>query len=230
MNMEKRIVIYGAGGHAKTVISLLRLLDWDIAGIIDDGVAKGVTVSGVEVLGDAEVLPMLRSQGIENVVNAVGGIGHYLIRWQIFERLQHLNFHFPTLIHPTAFVEDTVTLADGIQVLAQSYISSESTVGFGTLINAGVIISHDGNIGRCVNLSPGAMLAGEVTVEDFAQIGMGATINLDVKIGTRARVGNSAIVKKDVPADGRVYAGTVWPPVSGKGRGAENSQIYRKIA
>ncbi|MBQ4513932.1 MAG: NeuD/PglB/VioB family sugar acetyltransferase [Anaerolineaceae bacterium] len=228
--MEKRIVIYGAGGHAKTVISLLRLLDWEIAGIIDDGVEKGVRVSGVEVLGGAEFLPMLRSQGVENVVNAVGGIGNYLIRWQIFERLRQLDFRFPTLIHPTAFVEDTVTLADGIQVLAQSYISSESKVGFGTLINAGVIISHDGNIGRCVNLSPGAMLAGEVTVEDFAQIGMGATINLEVKIGTRARVGNSAVVKKDVPADGRVYAGTVWPPVSGKGRGIDSSPFYRKIA
>ena len=228
--MQKGIIIYGAGGHAKTVISLLRLLDWNIIGIIDDGVEKGKVVSGISVLGGAEILPELRSQGVDCVVNAVGGIGNYLIRWRIFERLQQLNFCFPTLIHPSAFVEDTVTLADGIQVLAQSYISSESTIGFGTLINAGVIISHDGNIGKCVNLSPGALLAGEVTVEDFAQIGMGATINLEVKVGTRARIGNSAVVKKDVPADGRVYAGTVWPPVSGKVRPKDSEPYYRKIA
>lgn len=228
--MRKRIFIYGAGGHAKTVISLLRLLDWEITGIIDDGVAAGTLVSGVKVLGTAEMLPELRSQGIENVVNAVGGIGNYTIRWNIFRRLQALDFRFPTLIHPTAFVEDTVSLADGIQVLAQSYISSESTVDFGTLINAGVIISHDGKIGKCVNLSPGAMLAGEVTVEDFAQIGMGATINLGVKVGSEARVGNSAVVKADVPAASRVYAGTVWPPVSGKTRQLPSNPQYRKIA
>ena len=226
--MGKRIIIYGAGGHAKTVISLLRLLDWEIAGIIDDGVAAGTSVSAVKVLGGAEKLSELRSDGIENAVNAVGGIGNYSVRRKIFERLQQFDFRFPTLIHPTAFVEDTVTLADGIQVLAQSYISSESTVGFGTLINAGVIISHDGKIGRCVNLSPGALLAGEVTVEDFAQIGMGATINLGLTIGSRARVGNGATVKADVPPDGRVYAGTIWPPVSGKS-GIDPTRQYRKI-
>lgn len=228
--MHKRILIYGAGGHAKTVISLLRLLDWDIAGIIDDGVDAGVQISGIPVLGNAEVLPKLRADGIDQAVNAVGGIGNYAVRWKIFGRLQQLDFSFPTLIHPAAFVEDTVRLAEGIQVLAQSYISSESTVGFGTLINAGVIISHDGMIGKCVNLSPGALLAGQVTVEDFAQIGMGVTVNLGVTVGTRARVGNGATVKGDVPAEGRVYAGTVWPPVSGRNHEPLTGKNLRKIA
>ena len=228
--MRKRILIYGAGGHAKTVISLLRLLDWDIAGIIDDGVDAGRLVSGVPVLGNGDLLPKLRADGVDSVVNAVGGIGNFSVRWKIFERLQKLDFSFPTLIHPAAFVEDTVTLADGIQVLAQSYISSESTVGFGTLINAGVIISHDGMIGKCVNLSPGALLAGQVTVEDFAQIGMGATVNLGVTVGTRARVGNGSTVKSDVPADGRVYAGTVWPPSSIRNHDPQTGKNLRKIA
>lgn len=228
--MRKRILIYGAGGHAKTVISLLRLLDWDIAGIIDDGVEAGVLISGIPVLGNADLLPKMRADGVDSAVNAVGGIGNYTVRWNIFERLRELDFAFPTLIHPAAFVEDTVTLADGIQVLAQSYISSESVIGFGTLINAAAVISHDGKLGKCVNLSPGALLAGQVTVEDFAQIGMGATVNLGVTIGTRARVGNSATVKADVSADGRVYAGTVWPPVSVRNQDPQTGKNYRKIA
>jgi sugar O-acyltransferase (sialic acid O-acetyltransferase NeuD family) len=228
--MEKGIIVYGAGGHAKTVISLLRLLDWNIIGIVDDGVDAGSFVSDVKVLGNAALLPDLRRQGIENVVNSVGGIGNYLIRWNIFQHLKQFDFHFPTLVHPSAFVEDTVKLGDGIQVLAQSYISSGCTVDFGTLINAGVVISHEGNIGRCVNLSPGALLAGEVTIEDFAQIGMGATINLGVKVGSAARVGNSAVVKKDVPANGRVYAGTIWPPLSGKSKIIPTDPHYKKIA
>lgn len=210
--MDKRIIVFGAGGHAKTVISLLKLLEWDICGVIDDAPdAKGKSVSGIPVLGDSSLLPALRADGIRNVVNAVGGIGNYAVRWKIFENLKYLDFTFPTIIHPTAFVEDTVTLADGIQILAQSYVSSESAIGFGTLINAGVIISHDCMIGRCVNLSPGAMLAGTVRLDDFCQVGMGATINLGVHVGSRARIGNSACVKGDVPADGRVYAGTIWP-------------------
>ena len=86
--MSKRILIYGAGGHAKTVISLLRLLDWDIAGIIDDGVDAGVLISGIPVIGNADLLPKLRADGIDSAVNAVGGIGNYAVRWKIFGRLQ----------------------------------------------------------------------------------------------------------------------------------------------
>lgn len=226
--MEKTILVFGAGGHAKTVISLLKIQNWKIRGIIDDDPnTKDLTVSGVKVLGDSALLPKLKDEGVNAIVNTVGGIGNYSVRWRIFEKLMALGFEFPTLVHPTAFVEDTVTLADGVQVLAQSYISSESSVGFGTLVNAGVVISHDCKIGKCVNLSPGALLAGAVTMEDFSQIGMGATVNLELKVGKRARIGNNATVKADVPADGHVPAGTIWPLY--KGRGIRDNQNLRKL-
>ncbi len=228
--MKKPLLIYGAGGHAKTVIDLIRALDtWEIAGIIDDGVPRGTLVMGVPVIGGADALPECQEQGITAVVNAVGGIGNYQVRWQIFETLIAANFAFPTLIHPSAVIESSVHPADGVQVLAQTYISSESRIGFGTLINAGVILSHECRIGKCVNLSPGALLAGNVQIADFAQVGMGATLNLGVKIGSAARIGNSAVVKSDVPDDGRVYAGTVWPYTNRPER-QPAEKPYRKIA
>ena len=209
--MDKRIFVYGAGGHSKVVISLLRLQNWEIVGLVDDQVPAGTLVSGVKVLGGADVLSDLRSQGVSNVVNSIGGIGNYKVRWNVFERLRGLDFSFPTLVHPAAFVEDTAVLSDGVQILAQTYVSSECSIGFGSLINSGVVISHDTQVGMCVNMSPGALIAGAVKVDDFAQIGMGATVNIGVRIGSEARIGNSAVVKVDVPAGGRVRAGAVWP-------------------
>ena len=226
--MREKLIIYGAGGHTKTVIALLRTLDrWDLVGIIDDGVPKGTIDCGLSVLGNASILQKMFDEGVHSVVNAVGGIGNYLIRWSIFERLIQIGFSFPTIIHPSAVVEADTDIADGVQILAQSYVSSESSIGFGTLINAGVILSHDEHIGRCVNLSPGALLAGAVTVDDFAQIGMGATINLEIHIGKKARIGNGATVKADVPENGRVYAGTIWPYVK---HGIPEQKDLRKLA
>lgn len=209
--MGNRIFIFGGGGHAKTVISLLRTLKWDIEGIVDDHLPVGTMLSGVPVIGHADILPKLKEDGITSAVNTVGGIGNYSIRWAIFERLMDLGFDFPPLIHPTAFVEDSVTIEDGVQILAQCYVSSEGKIGFGTLINAGCILGHDDHIGRCVNLSSGTILAGCVTVEDFAQLGMGVVVNCGVTIGTRARVASNATIKSSVPADKRIYAGCVWP-------------------
>ncbi len=210
--MDRDILIFGGGGHAKTIIDLIRSLNtWTIKGIIDDGLEPGDAILGVPVIGKSERLAELRAEGVDYAVNTVGGIGNYHVRQQVFKKLESAGYKFPALIHPAALVEPSAVIADGVQILAHAYISSASTVAFGTLINAGVILSHDCQIGRCVNLSPGALLAGEVCVDDFAQIGMGATINLQVRIGRAARIGNSAVVKADVPENGRVYAGSVWP-------------------
>jgi len=206
------LLIYGGGGHAKTLIDLVRALNhYYLVGIIDDNLPAGSHVLGAPVLGGADLLPELRERGLELAVNAVGGIGNPEVRWRVFEILLQAGFTCPAIVHPTACVEPTVELDGGVQVLAQSYISSASSVGFGTVINAGVIISHDCKLGRCVNLSPGAALAGGVQVGDFAQLGMNVTVNLNINIGQAARVGNGATVKADVPPQGRVYAGTIWP-------------------
>ena len=206
------LLIYGGGGHGKVIIDLVRILNcYQIVGIIDDGLPPGSQIFGLPVLGGAEVLPEMHKRGVNFAINAVGGIGNVAIRIKVFDILAQASFICPTIVHPTAFVEPTANLEGGVQVLSQSYISSDAKIGFGTVINAGVVVSHDCSLGKCVNLSPGAMLAGKVRVEDFAQIGMAATINLDLTIGARAMIGNGATVKADVPADGIVRAGTIWP-------------------
>ncbi len=206
------LILFGGGGHGKTLIDLIRAEGkYHLAGIVDDFLPAGSMVLSVPVLGGSGLLPDLLKQGIRLAVNAVGGIGNVDARLSVFELLRQAGFDFPAVVHPSAVIDATAALAPGVQVLAQAYISADSRIGFGTLINAGAIVSHDGMLGQVVNLSPGATLAGRVTVEDYAQIGMRATINMDITIGRRARVGNGATVKADVPPDAVVRAGTIWP-------------------
>lgn len=212
MSAAEPLLFYGGGGHAKALIELVRSLgSYRIAGIIDDGLAPGETILGVPVLGGAASLPDLAARGMRHIINAVGGIGNVAVRLKVFDEIARAGLDCPTLVHPSAVVEASACLEQGVQVLAQSYISSAARIGFGSVINAGVVVSHDCVIGQVVNLSPGAMLAGGVIVEDFAQIGMGVTINIGIHIGKGARVGNGATVKKDVPAGQVVRAGTIWP-------------------
>jgi sugar O-acyltransferase (sialic acid O-acetyltransferase NeuD family) len=206
------ILIYGGGGHGKTLIDLLRRLgNYRIAGIIDDGVPTGTMIMGLPVLGGVEALPELYQRGVRLAVNAVGGIGNLAIRVQVFRRLAAAGFVCPALIHPRAVVEASAMLAPGVQVFAQAYVGSEARVGFGGIVNTGAIVSHDCVLGDYVNISPGAILAGEVQVGSGALVGMGATVNLQVKIGAGARIGNGATVKADVADKGIVRAGTIWP-------------------
>ena len=207
------LVIYGGGGHGKSLIDLLRTLgNFDLVGVIDDGLVIGTVVMNLPILGGGEVLGVLAERGLRLAANAVGGVGDIKSRIRVFERILELGFTCPNLIHPRATVEPSSQLADGVQIFPNAYVGSEAEVGFGSIINTGAVVSHDCRLDAYVNISPGALLAGGVTVGEGTLIGMGVTINLNVTIGAGARVGNSAVVKLDVPQGAIVRAGSVWPP------------------
>jgi acetyltransferase EpsM len=206
------IIVYGGGGHGKALIDLIRMLStYPIAGIVDDGIAAGASIMGAPVLGGSHILEKLIAAGVHQAANAVGGIGNITNRIIVYDKLATAGFSCPTLVHPTAFVEPSATLSEGVQVMPHAYVGSDAQVGFGAIINTGAIVSHDCNVGEYANLSPGAILAGEVTIGDATLVGMGVTVNLRVKIGSRARIGNGATVKEDVSDGGIVRAGTSWP-------------------
>lgn len=207
-----RIVVYGGGGHGKSLIELLQALHvYEIVGVIDDGLTVGESVMGIAALGGYEVLGRLYEQGVRLAVNAVGGIGNLAIRAKVFKRLSVAGFNCPAVIHPTAFIEPSARLSGGVQVFPKAYIGSEVAVGYGTIVNTGAIVSHECKLGNLVNISPGAILAGGVEIGDEALIGMGVTVNLRVQIGAKAKIGNSATVKSDVPEGQIIRAGSTWP-------------------
>jgi sugar O-acyltransferase (sialic acid O-acetyltransferase NeuD family) len=207
------MILYGGGGHGKSLIDLIRVLaNYELLGVIDDAIAVENEVMGLPVLGGGEVLLPLFEKGVHLAVNAVGGVGDMRSRVLVFERILEVGYTCPTLIHPGATVESSAELAAGGQVFPRAYIGSEARIGFGVIVNTAAVVSHDCQVEDYANIAPGALLAGGVSVGEGVLIGMGVTINLNVTIGAGARIGNSAVVKDDVPPEGIVRAGAVWPP------------------
>ncbi len=206
------LIVYGGGGHGKSVIDLLRALGtYRLVGVIDDGIATGTQILGLPVLGGAEALPGLHEKGVRLAVNAVGGIGNVQIRIQVFRQLAAAGFACPAVVHPRAYLEPNAVLSAGVQVFPFAYLGSDCRAGFGAIVNTGAVVSHDCVLEDYANISPGVLLAGGVQVGARALVGMGVTVNLGVQIGAGARIGNGATVKSDVPAEGVVRAGSIWP-------------------
>jgi len=206
------IVVYGGGGHGKSIIELVRSLGtYSVSGIVDDSITPGEKILEVPVLGGGDILPALKANGLSLAANAVGGIGNVPLRVRIFQRIAENGLICPELVHPSAKVERSARLSTGTQVMPLAYIGSEATIGFGVIVNTGAIVSHDCVLEDYVNISPGAILAGNVYVGREALIGMGVTVNLQVRIGHGARIGNGATIKAEVPDQGVVRAGSVWP-------------------
>jgi sugar O-acyltransferase (sialic acid O-acetyltransferase NeuD family) len=209
---ELAIVVYGGGGHGKSLIELIRTTaQYAVAGVIDDNQAPGTSVLGAAVLGGRGALPELRRRGLRLAANAIGGIGDARSRIAVFETLSEAGFHCPPLIHPTAWLETTVDVGDGVQILPHAYVGSDVRLGLGVIVNTSAVVSHDCRLGDYANIAPGALLAGGVQVGSAALIGMGVTIHLGVRIGEGARCGNSSVITADVPDGTVVRAGSTWP-------------------
>lgn len=209
---KEYLIIFGGGGHAKTVIDLIRRLDkYSIAGIVDDNRALvGGRILDVPVLGTRAILPAILTGGVKFAVNCVGGILDINIRVQIFDLLERNGFTSPSLIHPRASVETSATIGSGVQVFCNAYIGSDTKLYPMCMINTSSVISHDCVIGRYTHIAPGALLAGHVQVGEKSLVGMGVTTAIGVKIGSGVRIGNGAIILADVPDKTIVQAGRFW--------------------
>jgi sugar O-acyltransferase (sialic acid O-acetyltransferase NeuD family) len=205
------LLIFGGGGHAKTIIDMVTQIGaWTIAGIVDDNPAIGTQVLGQPVLGTRLVLQTLLEQGVKKAVNGVGGIIDIGVRVRIFELLERAGFTFPALIHPRATVEPSAKVRDGVQVFANAYVGSEAILHAKCMINTNAVVSHDCEIGTYTHIAPGALLAGNVHVGEQTLIGMGVTTAIGVNIGARVRIGNGAIILADVPDKMVIQAGRYW--------------------
>jgi sugar O-acyltransferase (sialic acid O-acetyltransferase NeuD family) len=212
VSQKPYILIYGAGGHAKSVMEMvLQNSEYTIAGIVDDDPSlTGKEVLGIPVLGPRVLLQALAAAGVGLAANGIGGILDINVRVKVFEVLQSCGFSFPAIIHPRATIEPSARVEEGVQVFANAYVGSQAELQVRCMVNTNAVVSHDCIIGAYTHIAPGALLAGHVHVGRRTLVGMGVTTAIGVQIGDNVRIGNGANILADVPDRSIIQAGRFW--------------------
>ena len=199
----KRLVVLGAGGHAKVVIATAEAAGWEIAAVLDDDPAR----AGQLVLGHAIAGPI--ASGLADAgATCVIAIGSNATRRALAATAR---CRFATLVHPAACVHATVELGAGTVVFAGAVIQPDVCIGAHGIVNTAASIDHDCTLGEAVHVAPGARLAGGVHVGDETMLGIGSAVIPSIRIGARSTVGAGAVVVRDV-ADGVVVMGVPARP------------------
>lgn len=191
----------GAGGHAKVLLSLAQSLGLELLGVCDPVLfSQGVSHwRGIRVLGGDEALDALNPESV-GLINGVGRLVGNAGRCRVFARLKEKGFQFPVLVHPTAWVDNTAFLHEGVQVMAGAVIQADVIIGSNSIINTRAGIDHDCCLGVDVHVAPGATLCGGVQVQDRAFIASGATVIQGLTVGEDAVVGAGALLVRDLAA------------------------------
>lgn len=202
----KKIIIIGAGGHAKVIADIIakrkNILneDIEIIGYLDD---KYNTESEPEtkdfpLLGKLNKIEELD----KNKTYFVIGIGDNNIRENISNKYE-VNFY--TAIHPNATIATNVQIGTGSVVMANAVINTKSIIGNHCIINTGSIIEHDNRIMDFVHISPNVTLAGGVEIGEKSWIGMGSNIIQEITIGKDTIVGAGSLVLNDIADNTKVF-------------------------
>ena len=186
--MENKITLYGASGHAKVIIDILKSASIEIESVIDDN-PKNKTILGIEIIKATNF-------DFSKLKNTIISIGNNIVRKKLSSQL---NVNFVNAIHPTALISKFATVGKGSVIMAGVIVNPEAQIGSHCIVNTGAIIEHDCIISNYAHISPGVLLAGSVTVGQGAHIGIGATVIQGIRIGKWSTVGAGATIIRDVP-------------------------------
>ena len=206
--MPMKVVVIGAGGHARTVASILRCYpDIDIDCFIDKEVRfEGEMISGapvIPVMDNSSILPDLLKKGINS---AIISVGDNFQRERHFAQLSTFGFDMINAIHPSARIANDATIGKGVVISTGVIVCTLVSIGDNTIISSGSIIEHEGRLGENVFVSNGVNVAGRVTIGRNSFIGIGSTVIESIAIGENVVVGAGSVVLGDIP-DNSVVAG-----------------------
>ena len=197
-----RLLILGAGGHAKIVAETA----------LSSGVASSIAflddrLTGLDaclpVLGWPVIGPLglsLQADTRSKFDAAVVAIGHAATRLKWINQLQAAGYHLPALMHPTSWVSPSAQLGPASVVFALAAVQAQASIGMGAILNTGCSVDHGAQLADGVHICPGARLAGDVTVGARSWIGIGASVIQQVRIGSDVTVGAGAAVVRDLPS------------------------------
>lgn len=185
MEKTNKVYLYGASGHAKVVMDIVKQAYLEVPCLIDDNPQVN-TLAGLPVLHSAE--------GLSPIIVT---IGNCQIRRKIVEKLGKRDY--VTVVHPSAIKAESVKIGYGTVLMAGAILNPYVSVGNHCIINTGASLDHDCVIHNYVHVAPHCTLCGEVEVGEGTWIGAGTTIIQCVKIGKNCYIGAGSVVVNDIP-------------------------------
>jgi sugar O-acyltransferase (sialic acid O-acetyltransferase NeuD family) len=172
----KDIILFGGGGHCKSVIDIIESEGkFHIAGIVDKKELFGESVLAYKIFASDEDLPQLR-QKYTHAIISVGHIKSNAIRVKLYKQLKELDFILPTIISPLAYVSKYSIIAEGSIILHHAIINAGASVGCNSIINSKALVEHDAKVEDHVHISTGAIINGGACIKENTFFGSGAII------------------------------------------------------
>ncbi|MFU8848693.1 MAG: hypothetical protein ACNA77_08245 [Opitutales bacterium] len=167
--MTKKLIIFGASGHAKDVILAAQLMGYESFKLVTtDGRSQ---IAGLDAIKEADFDPLSYPEW--DCFAAIGRNDHR----QRFFRQYAPRMHFVSIVSPTASVPTSAKIGTGTFIGAFAYIGPNVVIGEACIVNTQTIVGHDARIGDFTHVGPKVCLSGHVELGERVFVGVGANFN-----------------------------------------------------
>ncbi len=191
----KRLIVLGAGGHAREVLwTANRTQTNTVIYFFDETITAQKTLYNLPIVNDlSEVIEP------DSSIRLISGVGNNQLRLRWAQKFSN-NYVFTNIIDPSSIINSNIHMGEGNLIMAGCIISDHVTIGNHTILHFKNVITHDCIIEDYCFVGPGCNLAGNVHIDTGAHLGAGVTIIPNCKIGKWSILGAGSVVTSDIPA------------------------------
>lgn len=191
----EKIVVYGCGGHARSIINIIREVSERIEIILVDEYAERNEV----ILGcRAE-----REYELNEKDAYIIAVGDNQKRANLYQALHDKDMgHCISIFSKNSSVGMDAKIGQGSFIASGAYIGPQAVIGNNTIINTGSIIEHEVRIGDNSHIAPHATVCGRTKIGNHVFCGAGSTVIDSVSICDHVIIGAGAVVVKDIKESG----------------------------
>jgi sugar O-acyltransferase (sialic acid O-acetyltransferase NeuD family) len=195
---NKKLILIGAGGHAKSCIDVIENLDlYKIGGIIGLPNELGIKIYDYEVIGSDVDLVKL-SKSYSHALITVGQIKTPNTRIRLFENAIVAGFEMATIIASSAYVSNRAKIGKGTFVSHGAIVNSNVNIGANCIINSSSLIEHDSYIGNHCHVATGAIINGNNSIGSGSFVGSGAVLREGISVGVNSIIGMGQVVRNNL--------------------------------
>lgn len=197
MSENTTLIIYGCGGHARSVADVALSNNEKNIIFIDNNAKPGEKIFGYNITPyDIDLADNHRR---------IIAVGDNQSRASLYENLI-IKYPICNVAASTAYISAMSNFESGVFIGHAAHIGPNVKIGAATIINTRSVIEHDCFIGKYCHISVNATVAGKCKIEDFVMIGAGATVIDGITICSNVTIGAGAIVVKSISEPG-TYVG-----------------------
>lgn len=189
--------LIGAGGHASVIEDIAGKNNFPLDGVFYDGNVKNLTQ--LEQLGSIQDIKEYIDGN--HLMIAFGDINS---RIKLAKFLKEHNAKWFTLVDPTASVSSEVTIGEGTVIMPNAVVNAGAKIGNHVIINSGSVIEHGCVIEDYVHVSPGSTICGNAIIRSGSWIGAGSVVIGAIEIGENCVVGAGSVVIRNIDSNTKV--------------------------